>query len=108
MRTRIGQTQRIAISTASIYELVQLVERGRLTLAIELLVWLRAATLEANIEVIAIDGEVKQTAAELPPVHGDPLDRFIIATAITSALSLVSLDRKFAGYPNLSELLIAL
>jgi PIN domain nuclease of toxin-antitoxin system len=103
---RIAQAPRIAISAASVYELVQTVARGRLALSLEVSAWLQAATVEAGIEVMAVDGRVAQLAAELPPVHGDPLDRFIIATALAAALPLISLDRKFAGYPSLAELLV--
>ena len=103
---RIAQAPRIGISAASIYELVQAVGRGRLALELEVSAWLQAATVEAGIDVIAVDARVAQLAAELPPVHGDPLDRFIIATALAAALPLISLDRKFAGYPSLADLLV--
>ena len=70
---RIAQAPRIAISAASIYELVQVVARGRLALALETGDWLQAATVEAGVDVIAVDGRLAHLAAELPPVHGDPL-----------------------------------
>lgn len=103
---RIARAPRVAISAASIYELVQAVVRGRVALALEAGNWLQAATVEAGVDVIPVDNQVAQLAAELPPVHGDPLDRFIIATALAAALPLVSLDRKFAGYASLADTLV--
>ncbi len=45
-------------------------------------------------------------AGLLPYVHGDPLDRIIIATALHYSTLLVSLDTKFLGYDVLQTKLI--
>jgi len=37
-------------------------------------------------------------ATELPEVHRDPADRFIIATAILGNLPVVTTDRRFRDY----------
>ncbi|NDF01520.1 MAG: PIN domain-containing protein, partial [Verrucomicrobia bacterium] len=38
------------------------------------------------------------TAAQLPPIHNDPCDRFIIATARLHDLTVVTADEQFAKY----------
>lgn len=39
-------------------------------------------------------------AADLPPVHGDPCDRMIIATAAENSLPIVTADEKIRHYPD--------
>lgn len=89
------------------YELIQAVVRGRLRLTLEVEDWLEYATRGAKIDVIPIGMRTAEIAARLPLVHGDPLDRLIIATALEHGGQLVSLDGKFSGYPELSKVLIA-
>ena len=103
---RITNARRVAISAVSVYELIQAVRRNRLSLSIECNAWLYMATIEADIDIIPVDSRISQIAANLPLFHGDPLDRFIIATALANTNPLISLDGKFAGYPDLAELLV--
>jgi PIN domain nuclease of toxin-antitoxin system len=37
-------------------------------------------------------------ASELPPIHGDPCDRFIIATALQQNAFVVTADKRFHQY----------
>jgi PIN domain nuclease of toxin-antitoxin system len=106
LRDRIAQAQHVSISSVSVYELVQLVKRERLSLAIDLHPWLQAATIDANINVWAVSTQIAQIAGNLPPIHGDPLDRMIIATSLVTSQLLISVDSKFALYPDISELLL--
>ncbi len=103
---RIDQAERVAISAASLYELLWLVKQRRLELTLEVAAWLQAATTEASIEVLAVTTDIMQTAAMLPAIHGDPLDRMIIATALATSQPLISLDQKFSAYQDLESLLI--
>lgn len=58
---------------------------------------LAAAALPITISHIA-------RLRRLPLVHRDPFDRLIIAQALEENLTLVSSDRKFAGYAGLDVL----
>jgi len=42
--------------------------------------------------------------ASLPLIHRDPFDRLLISQAMVEDLTIVSGDRKFAGYPGLDVL----
>jgi PIN domain nuclease of toxin-antitoxin system len=42
--------------------------------------------------------EICLLASELPPIHKDPCDRFIIAAAIVRGMPIVTTDRRFAEY----------
>lgn len=106
LHERIANSRRVAISAVSVYELIQALKRGRLSLSIEVNTWLYMATIEANIDIIPVDYRIAQIAANLPLFHGDPLDRCIIATSLAHIKPLISLDGKFTGYPELAELLV--
>lgn len=107
LRERIERARRAAISAASVYELTFAVARKRLWLPLDLDDWLCEATDEADIAVAPINAAIAKRAAQLPQVHGDPLDRIIIATALSQRARLLSLDAKFSGYDELADLLVS-
>jgi PIN domain nuclease of toxin-antitoxin system len=39
-----------------------------------------------------------EIASNLPPLHKDPMDRFLIAQAIVEDMSIITIDRIFASY----------
>lgn len=43
---------------------------------------------------------------DLPPIHRDPFDRLLIATALVEALTLVTADQTILSYPEVSTLAI--
>lgn len=51
-----------------------------------------------SLSLIPLSEEVMFRATELPNVHRDPADRFIIATALLGDLSVVTTDRRFHQY----------
>ena len=51
-----------------------------------------------GVSVAPLTEEVMFRAAELPRIHKDPADRFIIATALISNMTVVTADRRFPEY----------
>lgn len=96
----------IALSTVSVYELGLGVARGRIVLNRPLAEWVQQATLDAGIQVLRVTMTIASVAGQLPRHHQDPLDRLIIATAITHRAQLASLDHKFPLYSELTDALI--
>jgi PIN domain nuclease of toxin-antitoxin system len=96
----------LAISSASIYEAILQIQRGRVTIDLPLDEWLQAATAEADIAVLTVNADIAAKGATLPLYHGDPLDRIIIATAIHHDAQLASIDSKFPAYEALNGRLI--
>ncbi len=96
----------LTLSAVSVYELSLGVERGRIVLNQPLAEWIQQATVEAEIQVLPITAEIAQCAGQLPRHHLDPLDRLIIATALTHQAQLASLDDKFLLYPELDNTLV--
>lgn len=92
----------LAISSVSVYEAALQIRRGRVEVDLSMNEWLHAATTEADIEILPVDAAIATSAAALPPHHGDPLDRIIIATAIHYDAMLVSVDGQFPHYKDLA------
>ena len=51
-----------------------------------------------GVSIAPLSEEVMFRAAELPQIHKDPADRFIIATALISNMTVVTADRRFPEY----------
>jgi len=60
--------------------------------------WLKGILEHHQINVIGLDLEICLKATELPPIHKDPCDRFILATAAVNKLTVVTADQRFAEY----------
>lgn len=60
--------------------------------------WIKEILTHHQIDVIGLDFEICIKATELPSIHKDPCDRFIIATALTRQLPVVSADQRFIKY----------
>ncbi|MEO5346132.1 MAG: type II toxin-antitoxin system VapC family toxin [Magnetococcus sp. YQC-9] len=92
-------SESLCISSVSVYETLLLIRRGRLRIDMPEEEWLRQATVNADIRVLSVSAAIAERAALLPLLHGDPLDRLIIATALHHPALLVSLDGQFQHYP---------
>ena len=51
-----------------------------------------------GVNLAPLTEEVMFRATELPQIHRDPADRFIIATALTENLPVVTTDHRFPQY----------
>ena len=107
VRQLVESRAKLAISSASVYEVALQIRRGRVEIDLSLDEWLHAATVGAGIEVLPVNTEIAARAAVLPLHHGDPLDRIIIATAIHYDALLVSVDSQFPHYEALAGRLIS-
>ena len=56
------------------------------------------AALSAEFRMLELDAALLEAAAELPPHHGDPFDRVLIAHALQDDLSVLTRDAEFARY----------
>lgn len=106
LQQSIESSTRLAVSVVSCWELAYLARLGKIDLGIPIASWLQAALEESGIECLTLTCETALVAAELPLVHRDPADRFIIATACQLQCRLLSLDRKFRDYRELDSLLL--
>lgn len=98
--------QSVAIASISIYELVLLIQKGRIVIDLPLEEWLHEATVETGIKILETNSIIARQAALLPFHHGDPLDRIIIATALIYDARLASVDTQFPAYDDLQGKLL--
>ena len=83
----------LAVSAFSFWELAMLVAGGRVGLRVTVDEF-RAATLGAGVLEIGVDGSIAILSTRLASMHGDPVDRILVATAIAHGATLVTADQK--------------
>lgn len=88
----------VYVSAASAIEIGCKHSLGKLHLPMTPNKWYSKALDVHDIVEIPIDGEIGLASASLPPIHKDPADRLIIATAKLRDLYVVTRDRRFEEY----------
>ena len=82
------------VSPISTWEALMLQRKGRLRLRPDFIAWLRQSS--PGIQEAPLTHEIA-IASEALPIHGDPADRFIAATAQVLDLTLVTADQRLLG-----------
>jgi len=95
---QINEAPAVYISAVSGFEVALKVARGRLELPHPPAEWFTKVIDHHGLSVLPIELNVCITAAQLPPVHDDPCDRFIIATAKLNELAVITTDERFENY----------
>ncbi len=104
-RSLIEDSDELAISAISWYELSWLAHNGRIALAIPIRSWLEGLT--EHLRTIGLSAAIADTAAGLPTTFpGDPADRIIYATAIETGLPLVTKDKALRKHPHPRDLTV--
>lgn len=105
-QNEIDTAGRVGVSPVSCYEIALANNKGRLELPCTANDWFEAALEPAGIELLPLTADVAFKAVNLSPVHKDPFDRMIIATALSYKARLASVDRLFSQYGELKDCLI--
>ena len=92
---RAGQ---LAVSVVSFWEVGWLLARRRLDLNLDIARW-RAELLADGLVELPLTGEMAVRAAKLPNLHSDPIDRFIVATALDGH-RLLTADGPILAWPG--------
>ena len=90
------QTEEVARSAISFWEMAMLREKGRIEYPDEVSRW-RLEQLGQGLIEIPMDGEIGVRANELADFHADPADRIIVATA-RNGHQLVTADRRILDW----------
>ncbi len=108
-RTAIDNTDVIAVSAITCWEIATKVARGRLTLDRDVEEWIDdALAVDRRTEVLAVTRAIASRAGRLADgLHGDPADRIIAASAIESRAALVTKDRVLRAWARSSGALRA-
>jgi PIN domain nuclease of toxin-antitoxin system len=91
----------IAVSAVSFWEIAMLVGKGRLDLDPDAT---RAAALRAGIREVPLGGAIAIRSASLAQFHGDPADRFIVATSLAEQTTLMTADRLILLWKGLTTI----
>lgn len=92
----------VVVSTISVLEIATAVRRGRLQFTVPLGQWLADLRSIPELRLEPVSAEIAAVAGGLPePMHGDPADRLIAATAIGLGVPLVTGDDRLRANPAL-------
>ena len=91
----------VCVSAVSAWELGLKTVKGKLALPKPLADWFPAVCRRYALEEIPVTSALAIHAVELPPLHSDPFDRLLIATAQARSLTLLTPDSVIHRYPDL-------
>ncbi len=95
----------IFISSISAWEIALLAAKKRLKLSLDVTDWIAKSETLPFFQFIPVDNAVAVKSVNLPqPLHKDPADRIIIATALTIAAPVVTKDKKLLDYPHVKTI----
>ena len=95
---QINETPLLSVSAITAFEIGVKHRAGKLQLPVPPGIWLDSILSHHDISVIDLDSHISVRATELPPIHRDPCDRFIVATALIRACPVVTADKRFTAY----------
>jgi PIN domain nuclease of toxin-antitoxin system len=88
----------VYVSAISGFEIAIKVAKGKLKLPASPADWFEAIIEHHGLTVLPLEWNLCIAAAQLPSIHDDPCDRFIIATAKQHDLTVVTGDEQFEKY----------
>jgi PIN domain nuclease of toxin-antitoxin system len=88
----------VYVSAISGFEIGIKYKKGKLGLPVPPTEWFAAIVAHHGLQVLPLDLDVCIQSTQLPPVHQDPCDRMIIATAKNHGLRVVTADPVFRAY----------
>ena len=89
----------LLFSAVSIWEITIKTMLGRDDFRVDPRV-LRRCLLDNGYSELSVTSEHAVTIDSLPPIHGDPFDRLLLAQAISEGIILLTADAHLARYPG--------
>ena len=91
----------VYISSISVWEVSQLVAKGRLELTMDVESWVRRSEAMPFLHFVAVDNAIAIKSVQLPGIfHSDPADRIIVATSVILGFPLITRDRRILDYSH--------
>ena len=88
-----GDEGRVLVSAITPWEIALLVSKGRLTLEVDVMDWVRDALTIPGLTLVPLEPEIAIASTRLPfEMHPDPADRILVATAHHLGATLVTAD----------------
>lgn len=96
---RAVQQEAIQVSAITPWEIAMLVNKGRLALGRDVGQWIDEAMSQPGIALVPLEPAIAVDSVRLPgALHADPADRFIVATARSRGVPLMTADRALLAY----------
>ena len=95
---QINRSPAVYVSAISGFEVAAKVAKGKLKLPLRARDWFRRVIEHHDLTVLPLTLDICIAGVELPSLHDDPCDRFIIATAKLNDLTVVTADVRFRTY----------
>ncbi len=93
------------MSAISAWEIAILVDKGRLTLAMDVEEWLNNVASLPGLQFLAVDRYTAAQSVRLPePFHRNPADRIIVSTAQVTGFPLVTGDQNIRDYVHVKTI----
>ena len=95
----------VFVSVISIWEIALLVRLQRLSLNVSVDRWTTEALTKPGIHLLPFTPQIAIDSVDLPdPMHKDPADRILVATARIERLTLVTRDRDILAFAKATKL----
>lgn len=85
------------LSPISLWELIVLADKGRIVLPTSAAEWINKALTAKPLREAPLTNDVATETSRFALPHGDPADRFLVATARVFGLTLVTADDRLIG-----------
>jgi len=95
----------VYVPLISVWEIAMLTMKKRLQFDRPVRQWVTEALDKPGIQLLPLSSEIAIDAAELPePMHKDPADRMIVASARVERLTLITCDRPMLAFAKATGL----
>ena len=102
---RAVKEKNIFVSSISAWEVALLVKNNRLQLSMDVTDWIAKSENLPFIQFIPVSNSIALKSVNLPPpLHPDPADRIIIATAASIGAAIVTKDKKISDYAHVKTI----
>lgn len=94
----------LGVSAISVWEAAMLVKKGRLTLALPIDDLVGHCETLTGLRFLSVTPRIALASVVLEPLHADPADRLIAATALAHGATLVTKDERLHAVEGLAWL----
>ena len=95
----------VLVSSICAWEVALLVKKKRLTLSMDVSDWIAKSENLPFLQFIPVSNSIAVKSVNLPqPLHPDPADRIIIATALSTGAPIVTKDKKISDYSHVKTI----
>jgi len=91
-------SERVALSSISIWEIGIKVQKGRLEIPYALDKYVQKLKTVRNVEILAVDETMWLKSLALDWSHKDPADRVIVAAAVLNGCPLITSDQTIRAF----------